>query len=337
MTLVSILHILNGDATARILKETELPGHRLSWREALMCGPAPRTDSQKEWLSIRANHLSEAYGRTVPECHERLSHQEACLSSSVEHDEVILWFEFDLFCQINLLYLLNWYADKEFTGTKLALICVDSFPGVDDFYGLGQLNPEQLASLFATRSLITTNVLKLAEKAWNAYTSPDPTVIENVLKKGTSDLPYLKRAFEAHLERFPSVRNGLGKIENCILQLISGGIDEFKPLFATFGELERDYGLGDLQFWNCVRRLSRGRDPLLQIDGLDDGDQVFQHSFAKASFRLTKTGEAVMLGQLDSAAINGLDLWLGGVHLTEGKPLWIWDEEGRGLRRFPVI
>ena len=91
------------------------------------------------------------------------------LATFSEHDEVVLWFEQDLFCQVHLTYLLNWFASRGLGYTRLTLICVDEFPGVQIFHGLGQLNENQLLSLFPQRRETTKQQLELASTAWQAY------------------------------------------------------------------------------------------------------------------------------------------------------------------------
>src|SRR5688572_27998219 len=135
-----MLHIHNGDASADTAKQSTLPGEHLAWRESLMTGPTPAGLSGREWRSLRAQHLSEAYGVDFKECEQELLDQEKKLASFGEHDEVVLWFEHDLFCQTNLLYLLNWFEQQDMGNTRLSLICIGEFPGKENFRGLGELN-----------------------------------------------------------------------------------------------------------------------------------------------------------------------------------------------------
>ena len=198
-----MLHIHNGDSSANIAKQSSLPGEHFAWRESLITGPTPAGVGGNEWRSVRAQHLSKAYGVNLQECERGLLDQEKKLSSSEEHEELVLWFEHDLFCQTNLLYLLNWFAKEDTGSTKLSLICIGEFPGKENFRGLGELNAEQMASLFPGRQQVTSAQLKLAELAWQAYCSPDPAEIEKVAQ--TADLlPFLEQALRAHLRRFPA-------------------------------------------------------------------------------------------------------------------------------------
>src|SRR6185369_7251955 len=131
-----------------------IPGEHVAWREALVCGPAPGDLSEEDFINTRARHLADGYEVPVEKCEAELRAMHKTLASFGEHDEVVLWFEHDLFCQVHLIYLLNWFSGRETGKTKLSLVCIDEFAGVHPFHGLGQLNQEQLLSLFPGRSEI---------------------------------------------------------------------------------------------------------------------------------------------------------------------------------------
>ena len=105
-----MLHIVNGESTAGTLEQSFVPGERFSFRDALLNGPTPFGLSGQEWRRMRAQHLAEAYGLDLQECLQVLLNQEEKLATLAEHEEVVLWFEHDLFCQTNLLYLLHWFV-----------------------------------------------------------------------------------------------------------------------------------------------------------------------------------------------------------------------------------
>jgi hypothetical protein len=329
-----MLHIHNGDSSANIAKETSLPGEHFAFRESLITGPAPAAVSRSEWTNIRAQHLSESYGVNLQQCSPGLLDQEKKLASFPQHEEVVLWFEHDLFCQTNLLYLLNWFAQPDMGNTRLSLICVGEFPGKKNFRGLGELNVDEMASLFPVRRQVTSAQLKLGELAWQAYCSPDPTEIKKVVAADLEPLPLLGPALHAHLRRFPSTRNGLGRIEEKALELVNGGAKTFMELFAQFGAAEPIYGLGDAQLWLTLKRLSTGRQPLLRIENGEDGAGGLNPEIVhQAEFEITDTGDAVLRGEADNVELNGIDLWLGGVHLNPNN-LWRWEEEIESLGSF---
>jgi hypothetical protein len=328
-----LLHIHNGDSTANTARQAPIPGEHFAFREALIAGPAPSDLKDADWRKLRAAHLSAAYGVGAGECEQDLLRQEETLLSYPAHEEIVLWFEHDLFCQVNLIYLLDWFAARDLRKTKLSLICVGEFTGLLNFRGLGELNEAQLASLFGSRHEVTAAELRTGSAAWAAYCSPEPAALQSVLRRDTSALPFLQSALRCHLARFPSLNNGLGRIENRGLALINDGLETFVDLFPRFGDAEPGFGLGDFQFYVALKQLSDARSPLLKVtngdrlNGMLDSEKIRTLAFA-----VTATGEAVLKGEADFVELNGIDLWLGGVHLSESN-LWRWDEQKQEVVR----
>ena len=313
-----MLHILNGETTAALLSQTAIAGDLFSFRDALIAGPAPAVNGS-EWRRIRAAHLANAYGVEAEKCEHDLARQQQVFESFNDHEEVTLWFESDLFCQANLLYLLDWCAPRHLD-TKVSLICIGEFPGRSNFRGLGELTPPELASLFDKRSEVTTAQLELAARAWQAYRSEDPRDLERLLQTDTSDLPFLAGALRLQLTRFPSARNGLNRIENTGLELIGQRFTSFPDLFARFVAAEPDYGLGDAQLWNVLQQLKRATLPLL----IDEGAEGVM---SESVFAITDAGRSVLSGVADRVTLNGIDEWVGGVHLHGHANIWRWDEQ----------
>src|SRR5437660_12025279 len=319
-----MLHLHNGDSTAGTARKADLPGEHLAWREALVCGPAPSGLSGDDFRQVRARHLSDAYGVNLQDCEKELREQQEALARFVDHEEVVLWFEHDPFCQVHLSDLLNWFAQSELAQTKLSFISIDNFPGIYDFRGLGQLNEAQLASLFPQRREISSAQLILGSKAWQAYSSSDPSEIESLLAEDTAALPFLKSALFKHLARFPSMRNGLGRDGSLCLDLVADGQTEFKSLFPAFGNREPLYGFGDAQVFLELKRLAKGPHPLLIMK--DHASPMDSGELLGTSFRITDH-KAVLNGYEDFVRLNGIDLWLGGVHLQGDEAEWRWDED----------
>lgn len=326
-----MLHIHNGDATADTAKQSTLAGEHLAWRESLITGPTPSGLSVEDWRRLRAQHLSASYGVEERECEQGLLTQEQAVASFSAHDEVVLWFEHDLFCQLHLVYLLNWFSQRDLQATKLSLICIDRFPGKERFRGLGELNAGELSSLFPARQPVTDEQLNLASKAWAAYSSAHPGAIETVSITDSSALPFLAPALRAHLKRFPATTNGLGRIENCALALIDEGLDTFSAFFSRFGDREPLYGMGDAQVWLSLQRLSLAQQPLLSIEGVTGATGLTRALAVNAKLKLTELGKSVLHGAADFVEVNGIDQWLGGVHLSGKNDIWRWDDKREQL------
>jgi hypothetical protein len=264
---------------------------------------------------LRAHHLAESYDIDVETIEREMLEQEKKLASISTQDETVLWFEHDLFCQVHLIYLLNWFAENSLDPDRLSLICINQFEGRPKFRGLGELEATELESLFPLRHAVTTAQITLATKAWQAFTSPTTDAITQLLHSDTQALPFLADALRAHLRRFPSASKGLGAIELRGLELIKSGRRKFGELFMAFCELEPIFGLGDAQFWLALNRMITARFPLIRTTPDGTSDEVGIHAAHHSSFELTQTGEEVLRGDANFIELNGIDLWLGGVHL----------------------
>ncbi|MEP7340946.1 MAG: DUF1835 domain-containing protein, partial [Acidobacteriota bacterium] len=306
-----MLHIHNGDSTANTMREAGFPGEHFAFREALATGPTPQCLSTDGWIAVRAAYLAEQVKLDTARIKQELAALDATLATIANHEEVILWFEHDLFCQINLVYLLDRFARQETLPSRLSLICIGEFPGVADFRGLGQLTAEQMASLFDTRHTVTEAELSLGQRAWADYCSPNPHDIEALLGADASALPFLDGALRQHLARFPSVRNGLGHAENKLLGFIAEGVSNAGSLCPAFFNAEPAYGLGDSQIRRDLLRMAEAAQPLIRFDGFDGSART--NSWLKAKCDITETGQRVLAGQADFVRLNGIDLWLGGV------------------------
>src|SRR5262249_23517253 len=110
---------------------------RAVWRDILMEGPADGdADTRAAWLAPRLGVSRDTYANGWRE-------GLATLARAKEHDEVVLWFERDLFCATNL-----WFVLTRLEAARVSLV----FPAVDaDFRGLGTLDPRQFTVLFEHR------------------------------------------------------------------------------------------------------------------------------------------------------------------------------------------
>jgi hypothetical protein len=326
-----MLHIHNGDSAAGTAKKSEIPGEHLAWREALVCGPSPGDLSIDEFRQVRAQHLADAYGANLERTTQELRAQEETLARSSDHEEIVLWFEHDLFCQVQLIYLLDRFAQNELRQTRLSLICLNEFPGIEGFRGFGELNEQQLVALFPQRQEVTQSQLDLGSKAWQTYCSAQAAGLITLLDYDTSALPFLKDALSKHLQRFPSTDNGLGRIERVGLDLVTKGHCNFRSLFPAFARREAEYGFGDAQFYLELKRLADAPIPALTLTVAGNRVATDPAQMLLSSFEITEFGKAVLAGEEDFVSRNGIDHWLGGVHLMGREAPWRWDEQAQEL------
>jgi hypothetical protein len=177
---------------------------------------------------------------------------------------------------------------------------------------------------------ITPAQYELAISAWSAYSSSDARALLALLRSDTSALPFLKDALKKHLERFPSTRNGLGRVENTALALVTEGYNKFRSLFPAFTRRESAYGFGDAQLYLAIESMMTAHEPLL----VQNNSKQWSKDSAQmllSSFELTGYGQAVLAGAEDFVVMNGIDTWLGGIHLQGKEAAWRWDEDAKQL------
>jgi hypothetical protein len=328
-----MLHITNGDATAISLRRSGIPGVFLAWRDVLHDGPVPAGLSLQQLSEVRARFLAERGWSSYEDALEEFRARDSILERFRNEREVVLWFEHDLYDQLQLLQILGWLAEQDRGKTKLSVIAIDSFPGRASFHGLGELTPAQLSSLFPKRRPITPAMLTLAHEAWDDYCSPDPSAIERVLARDTSALPFLAGALKRHLQEFPSVTNGLSRTERQILEALAAGPMRPISLFVATQRKEEAPFMGDWSFWQFAYDLSQSPSPLVirqnggafQLSRFSS-DTARQPEFLEQELLLTEQGNAVLAGQGDWMQMHGIDRWLGGVHLRGHQPAWRWDQ-----------
>jgi hypothetical protein len=294
---VTTLHVTNGDCAADALRAAGVRGTVVPWRDVLHEGPVPAGLSLSELGAARAAWMAEQ-GWGAADFRER----DATLAGFAAHDETVLWFEHDLYDQLQLIQVADWLAEHAPAGAPVSLVNPPEY--------LGPAAPERIAALFAERRALTGEQRDVARRAWAAFRAPDPTAIERVLAGGTGALPFLAAALRRHLEQFPAARDGLSRSERQALEAVADGATTPEAAFAEHNRREDPVWLGDSTFLGYLRALASGPDPLLRMEG---------------GLRLTATGRAVLDGRADRVRANGIRRWLGGVHLHGPDARWRWD------------
>ena len=316
--MVPILHITNGDSAVHIMKRAGISGTLLPWRDVLHDGPVPAGLSLKELSKVRARFIaSQGWGDpTVIE--QDFIDRDHLLESSELYEKVILWFEHDLYDQLQLIQILDWYYQHRPIKTELTIICVDQY--------LGTLSPEQMMSLQQYEQLVTEEQLALASTAWNAYRSETPESWYDLLRVDTTELPYLAGAVIRQLEEYPDCRTGLARTARQALQIIARGVTRPGAVFGQYQETEERVFMGDASFWAILNELIESKPPLIQSS---TGTLSFPLT-SGTTVTITAAGEEVLAGKLNWLDCVELDRWIGGVHLTPDD-IWCWDSATASL------
>ena len=314
-----ILHVLNGHATQHKLEPSGVPGAFTVWADVLHDGPVPNLPPD-ELRRVRARHHEPYEAEPADGPAPDLGEWDAALDRYGDYEELVFWFEHDLFDQLILIRHLHWLSQIPPRDTRFSLICIGEYPGRPNFAGLGELSPPELAGLFPARQAITEEQIELGSAAWDLFRAPDPTALQEWIGVAdTSALPYLSGAVHRHFEDFPAASNGLSRSERQILRAIAQGSRTPGEIFVATQKMEERIFMGDLTFWGIVRRLAAAAQPLVTIHARD----ITRMPIHDGAVELTDDGHAVLSEKADHIALNGIDRWMGGAHLTTER-YWRW-------------
>ncbi|MFI5895907.1 hypothetical protein ACIA5D_37995 [Actinoplanes sp. NPDC051513] len=312
------LHVSNGDATD--LPGTGLASRVLYWRDSLHEGPVPAVGAEELRL-IRAAFLAGAQVDDRAEGPEMFAGRDRTLAANRD-GEYVLWFEADLYDQLQIIQILARLADLGVPAHRITLICIGEHPGIARFGGLGELTAEQLRELPATNACarLTPAALQLATEAWAAFRAPAPDGLPAIAGSRSGELRFLGEAFDRLGREYPSTRDGLSLTERRILAAVAGGAAAAGTAFVRAAARETRPYLGDTWSFAMMDRMARAAVPLLHTQPASGPVD------RKTSLRLTDMGAQVLAGAADHVTINGIDRWIGGVHLRGQRVPWRWND-----------
>lgn len=323
---MSMFHLANGDAAAERLRAAGLPGEVIVWADALHDGPVVDDGSDESWRNRRATFLASMLHVPRSEPLARLAGWDADLARAGLADEVVLWIEPDLFDQLLLVRHLARVASQAWKPATLSLVCRDVHPVLGDVSCLGTISIHGARTLYAERAPLGPPEIDLAVEAWRALCAAKPDALLALVRRGTPVLPFLAPAIERLLGEYPSSQDGTSLTEHFILQVLDPWPLEGVQVFRAVQRLERHVFMGDSSFSWRLWSLSRAPHPLIAARGADT-----PAAFQFARIGLTQAGLAVKRGEVDAVTLNGVDRWIGGVHLKGDSVPWRWDRSARTL------
>jgi hypothetical protein len=254
---MSILHILNGDSTLNGFEQTGLEGEIMVWREVLSEGPLEEKITSGSFWKNRQQWIGGTFNETAGGYQEKMLDQLAKLNEP--YDEINLWFEFDLHCQVNLIGVMTYLKQKtDLSLPAIYLICPNDFPGKENFRGMGELTGEELEYLYDNiRVQLSALDCILAEEVWRIYVSHNAEKLRQYLNKTDfwGSLHLLKPALEAQLKRLEINANGLNYIEQKLLDIYNIGLKTKPDIYSIFWKTEKIFGMGDLEIDIYLNRL----------------------------------------------------------------------------------
>lgn len=322
---LAVLLITNGDSAAELLRAAELGDVVLPWRDCLCEGPVPSGLDRDALWAVRTDYLARQFGQDPKVIAQDFEDRHALLTGHDAFERIELWFEHDLYDQLQLIECLCTLSDLG-AMEKTTIVQSPTF--------LTMKTPETIGALKDLQIRVAPATLASARAAWSAVRSSDPHDLEAIHKGEITDLMFLRPALKRLLQDYPGP-DGLSRTERQIVYSINRGIGRVGMLFARALAMEEAAFLGDFSFFTILSNLQTASVPL--IDGLseiftpslmDDGER--RKSFITSTVHLTDMGKAVLSGTRDALDLNGINRWIGGVHLTD-ITCPRWDEEAEHL------
>jgi hypothetical protein len=126
------------------------------------------------------------------------------------------------------------------------------------------------------------------------------------------------------LQEFPERHSGLSRLERKLLRTVQS-LGVTTPA-ATVGMAFRSGELvGDTLLFDILRAFITAPNPLLRFATPFKGT-LSSYQFNGSEIEMTDTGRAVLVGSADHITLNGINRWIGGVHLSGHQVPWRWDE-----------
>lgn len=298
------LHITNGDGAVYLLKKAGILGTYVAWRDPLNEGPVPAGLSLEEVSALRANYLAaRGYGNPIRIIHD-FQRRDAQLRRAGEFDEVVLWFEHDLFDQLQLLQTLASLEELDLEPGRVAVVQTDHY--------LANMTVDEVFPLFPKRRTATAAIFKSARRSWDRFTSPSPADLFAAAGEDAIGLPFLRPALLRLCEEFPWKRDGLSRSQRQALYAVAQGPGRSEELFSRAQGREEAFFLGERLFTTMLEDLRAEPGALVEEE---EGNLV-----------PTALGRRVIAGDADWLDERAIDRWIGGIHLTP-ENVTRWDDD----------
>lgn len=250
-----ILHISNGYVlTDYIINLNITNGENIiTWQEALCVGPITKEVASEEFLEIRKTFFQSFYDITLSK--EEITTELEKLNDISDFSEIVLWFEYDLFCHINMVAVISLLKQKGIY-LPISLVCSGRVEGEKGLKALGELNPKQLKSHYDNRIKLNLDDIALANHVWGIYCGNDHNLLFPLITRPSSFI-YLSNCLKAHIKRFPDVRSGISTLEYNILKLVKDNkVTSRHHLVGYTLHYQGYYGYGDLQLARVIDMLA---------------------------------------------------------------------------------
>lgn len=326
------LIITNGDAAVLRLKAAGIEGQLLPWQDMLHDGPVPAVARLADVSDVRARFLSTALGQPVDALRADFARRDAQLEAHAAFEEVELWFEHDLYDQIQLIQIIDYFSSQpERSGLFL----------VQAPHYLGVLDEPELRALAGTRRPLSSAQMETARQAFAAFRAATPEALAAFAAEPHDALPHLAPALRRLLAELPAPGSGLSLTEERILRHLARGPATAAQLLAVVSAMDEARFLADLPFFLRLDALAFAPEPLIAgvaapvsacgpLSFTPGEASAAEQAYAAREIRLTEAGGTALAGTFDHALENGVSRFLGGTRIGPAA-LWRYDRYAASL------
>lgn len=245
-------NILNGDSLAYSFPEAKIEGEVIVFREALIDGDLSGENLHDFWQS-RARYL----GITETEYNNSVVKEFEKIMNAPGGSEFNLWFEYDLFCQVNMWFTIS-IINSLLVKKKVYAVYTSYLDRNSKHFwnGFGPADSNQLQVSFANRILLNDADLQSGQALWTAYKENNFEELTRIAKNQSPAFPYLQEVVKAHTERFPQ-DGTTGRPEKVIEDITKHVSTDFPTVFKEFWNRESIYGFGDTQLKHLYDKVMR--------------------------------------------------------------------------------
>jgi len=348
------LHIVSEQKTGVTIEASDIEGEVLVWQDALYEGPLLHNESLMELSMIRADYFSRLGWGEYIEIASLYNQRNRIISGFLQYSEIVLWFDSGLNNQLQLVQLVNWFSTQNTAHAIISIVTRDRLPDVVGFVDFAMLNVRQLEKLLRSRAELTNSQTMLCQRAWRALTAETPTGLLKFFPRDMSSMPYLKNAILRFVQQFPGKTNGLCKTEQLIIYALKTlndadtSQDQMEKIYLSVQGKEPIPFMSRAIFYAYLQKMIMSPQPIIAkcvlekteaLEVAEVGDDVIDNEAGaevvieeEFQLSLTKVAGQITNSWVDWVQVNGIDRWLGGVHLCDGN-IWRYNAEARQLMK----
>jgi hypothetical protein len=305
-------------------------------RDDLSCGPLGSLNDLDGWIAMRRAYWDQV-ADDRPAIRKRRRRSKSVpeefvfgsLDRLADANEVAIWVGTGLAEQVALAWMPQFLRAIGGRPESLKVVQFERSLSGAAVPTTGILSHDDLRSCPIARSIDRAGLAYL-DKAWRAVTASKPAALMEFIDRGPGAFPLLRTAYERVLWRYPDVRSGLNRYE---ARLLSSTRDEgptaAKVIASTmiaFFEEENEC-VGDNWLLGRLRGLADPTRPHPAVALTGERTTTWG-----SEAHLTPAGEQFLRGELNFVELNGIDDWVGGVHL-DSRTGDVWFNQDRKIVR----